>query len=105
MQAIAIGRAIFREGFLAYGENQHRSGFGPGLIELNQSIEDLLIRLVASPAHQKPPWLLIGRGGRPARRFEQLFQLCRWHFLVGIDARAPATTDQMLNTGYVGRML
>ena len=86
-------------------QNQHRSTLRPSLVELDQAVEDLLIRGIPAVAHKESPGLLVVRRRRPARGLENLLQVLGGDRFVGKSTRAPARQNLFDHARRSRRML
>jgi hypothetical protein len=100
-----VGAAFLGKGRLGEGEDEHGSGAGPGLVELDEAVEDFGVGLVALVAEEEAPGLLV-RGGRgPGGGGEDLGEVFVGDGLVREGARGPAAGDELVDAGGGGGVL
>jgi len=85
--------------FLATERMRTGGGLGPGLVELDEGVEDLGVGLVALFADEEAPGLLVVAGGGPGGCGEDLGEVFGGDWLFGEGARGPALEDDV---GYAG---
>jgi hypothetical protein len=99
----AVRLAVAREDLDADAERERRGEAGPRLIRFDQAREQAREFLAVFAARDElAPGLLVVRGRRPARGFEEAREVCGAHAAVGEDVGAEAFDDQRIHRMIAG---